>query len=142
MPAAVRTLCVTLGLLVSVANSAEPIDLAADLSGATVIHGGHWVAVTSQGTYRVVVKNIGYEHATYRVMAQWVEDSATSSDQPRVKWSATLVKACLCAFDSPTVVQRSDGLHLVLTGQDQAGGPVKCEFVLGQRGNVVKASKC
>ena len=86
--------------------------------------------------------NIGYEHATYRVTAEWVEDSATGSDKPQVKWSAALVEACLCAFDPPTVVQRSDGLHLSLTGQDQAGGVVKCSFVLGQKGNVVKASKC
>ena len=137
-----QTLWLTLGIFASVANSAKPADLAADLSGDTIIHGGHWIAVTSHGTYRVIVRNIGYEHATYRVMAQWVEDSETGSEKPRVKWTATLVEGCLCAFDSPAVVQQSDGLHLVLTGQNQAGSPVRCEFVLGQKGNVVKASMC
>jgi hypothetical protein len=137
MVAVKRLLFVTAVLLASAAQADGPVVPAQDASVVSVVEGGHWSNKAAQGTYRIVVSNIGYEHATYRVKAQWLRRV-----DGKEAWSKTLVEACLCAFDKPSVLQSQDGLHISLVGQDHIGGPVQCEFVLGNSGNIVRAKKC
>jgi len=46
----------------------------------TTISGGHWKADTRQGTYRVVVESIGFEHVSCRVWIEWM--TSPESGQP------------------------------------------------------------
>lgn len=39
---------------------------------ATTISGGHWKADAREGTYRVVVESVGFEHVSCRVWIEWM----------------------------------------------------------------------
>lgn len=47
---------------------------------ATTIAGGHWKADTREGTYRVVVESVGFEHVSCRVWIEWM--ASPESGQP------------------------------------------------------------
>ncbi|MGN7830049.1 hypothetical protein ACTJI2_00320 [Pseudoxanthomonas sp. 22568] len=47
---------------------------------ATTISGGHWKADAREGTYRVVVESVGFEHVSCRVWIEWM--SLPEAGQP------------------------------------------------------------
>ena len=136
-----RRILAAVALLALAASASAGIVLA----DPTVVHMstfGYWEAGQRHGTYRIALLNVGFEHPTYRAIAEWLTEPSAPGGLPQVAWSVTLVDACLCAFDPPRITNSKAGVVVELSGENNAGGKVKCAFTLGQSGNVVEAQRC
>jgi hypothetical protein len=65
-----------------VAGAQQPIAMSPDI--AAVVTGGRWQSGALSGTYRVVVRNGGFEHVVSYAQVDWITDSSSRDEAPRV----------------------------------------------------------
>ena len=70
-------LCLSAAAL-SATPSAIPLDI------VQVVSGGTWSDKGGHGSFRVIVRNQGWEHVTSRVLVEWVTEPPTREVQPAV----------------------------------------------------------
>lgn len=68
-----RSLFLALAFAVSPAMAEAAPD---DETPAVIIDGGHWQADSREGTYRIQIESVGFEHVSCRVWIEWLTTAA------------------------------------------------------------------
>lgn len=91
---------------------------AVDASIQFVITGGYWSTDRGNGTYRVIVQQVGWEHVASRVVVQWLTTDEGARGH-RVLESKVVVDPAVdgpWSFTSPELIRRNAGIDLALEG--------------------------
>jgi len=133
---------VLLATLVLLAVPAEEVpDFQIPTDVAFVVSGGYWTRGPLHGTYRLIVRNSGYEHVSSELVAEWIED-ANGEDGPRMLDARRLIQRGSYSFEAPTIEVRGESLRVTLNGvvTHSPDRKVRCVFDLRPRGfDVIRA---
>jgi hypothetical protein len=129
-------------LLASAANAGAADVVPPDV--VSVATGGYWEDAERRGTFRVTVRNVGFEHVSSSVLAEWIADPPTASDGSRSTRSHQLVAPGLFSFSPPIIERISNAARITLSGVNShdPAQAVKCVFELFPDGTVRVLQAC
>ncbi len=139
------TLCwlpmVSLALMLP-APDARAVEIDADVM--SVVSAGQWQTDADQGAYRVVVRQLGFEHVSTGVVAEWVAWADDGETPGRVLASRTLVEPGLMSFEMPRMTVLADRVRVDLAGVNTYASSqrVSCRFELLPDQTVVVVKAC
>jgi hypothetical protein len=109
-----RVALVLLFCAASSAGSAELVPL--DVIG--VATGGYWEMPNDRGTFRVTVRNAGFEHVSSEVVAEWISEPGTASGSARLVHSRQLVSPGFYSLGTPVIERRANLVRVTISGVD------------------------
>jgi hypothetical protein len=107
-----------------------------------VVSGGYWKTTNGRGTFRVVIRNSGYEHASSEAVAEWIAEAPSPAEAPRLLHWIQLLAPGMLSLESPVLERRANSVRVTLGGVDahRPAVTVRCVFDLTADGlfNVIQ----
>lgn len=118
--------------------------VAIDADVMSVVSAGQWQSDVGQGTYRVVVRQQGFEHVSTGVVAEWVAWADDGESAGRVMASRTLVEPGLLSLGMPRLAVLADRVRVDMVGVDTYASSqrVSCRFELLPDQTIVVVRAC
>lgn len=117
---------------------------AVDGTVISVVTSGSWDRGDSRGSYRIIVWDVGFEHVSSGVVADWVADPTGPDADSTVVASHVLVEPSGVSFGQPQVQAIPKGLRVTLSGTRSSapGLSISCVFELHPGGVVETIRGC
>lgn len=132
-------------LMISAAlcTSAHATERTVDPDVAFVASAGRWESDGSGGSYRVVVRQQGYEHVSSTVVAEGIAAPDDGGTAPRVAFARQLVAPGMVSFGEPRLTAKGDRVRVELKGtHTYAMNEVTCVFELQPGGATATLKPC
>jgi hypothetical protein len=123
--------------LASYGSDALPL---VDPSVVEICSAGWWEETGHGGTYRVVVRQGGFEHINTSVQVEWLMQGYADTRERRVVHSILFLDTLLGAVTIESMKRTKDGVKLVLAGQMQYGPGYHCVVALRPGGIYTKVA--
>jgi hypothetical protein len=109
-----------------------------------VVTGWGWERDGERGTYRIVVRNSGFEHVSSQVTADWITEPRSPNDSPKVRTTRQLLAAGAISVGMPDLEQTENGMRVTIRGTSSVASShiVTCVYDLKADGTVVVVRKC
>lgn len=136
------SLCAALTAL-CLSTSAATAGQSADPDIAFIASAGRWETAAESGSYRVLVRQQGYEHVSSAVVAEWVAAPDHARGVSRVRFTRQLVAPGMTSFGRPKLTPHGDRVRVELKGtHTYALNDVACIFELAPGGEVTTVESC
>jgi len=109
-----------------------------------IVTGGGWEHDGERGTFRIVVRNSGFEHVSSQVTADWVTEPRSPTDSPKVRTTRQLLAAGAISVVMPDLESIEDAMRVTIRGTSSVASShiVTCVYDLKADGTVVVAREC
>jgi hypothetical protein len=117
---------------------------ASDPEIAHTVSGGYWEHGGNHGHFRVLIRQVGFEHIGSQVTAEWIAEPESRQGTYRVHLTKQLVGHFLGSMGAPVLTPGRNEIRVKLKGEftqfpDQTA---TCEYLLKADGIVLVVREC
>jgi hypothetical protein len=109
-----------------------------------IVTGGSWEHDGKRGTFRIVVRNCGFEHVSSQVTADWITEPRSLGYLPKIETTRQLLAAGAISVGMPELESIEDAMRVTIRGTPSVTSShiVTCVYDLKADGTVVVAMEC
>ena len=103
---------------------------------------GGWELEGRYGEYRIVIANIGYEHATSQIRFEWIDHSGGVEAPSRIARTEVLHDSLLGSIRLDALQADAKGVTVAFSGDLQDGSKYSCRVTLSPSGISSRSAGC